>query len=149
MKIEGFKELERTLEALGQVGNKIGKRAIKKGLNLTLEQLKKDAPKSGGKSSLGIPIKSGGAAKHLRVVGMKAYKGGSIYGQCGIDKGNWAETKQLWFQHFGYENHGLNFSGEPITKNVGWFTEAWRKIKSKAAAEVEKEIQNEIKRVLK
>lgn len=140
MEVSGFDDLFGTLELLGNVGNKVGKKAVKAGLDEMLDQMKKDAPKDTGDS-----------ADHLEITRLKQYKGGSVWGACGISSKNWEETKALWFQHFGYENKGARgwFKGRIVRANVGWMTDSFEKSNKKAEAILEKTVADEIDRILK
>ena len=133
----GFDELINKLNTLGNVGSKVGKKAVKSGLEVTLRQLKADSPKNTGKGANGISITS-----------LKVYKGGSVWGKCGIDSSNWADTKQLWYHHFGYSNKGLKFKGMPIAIHTGWMTASFNKVKNRAGQQIEDTVLSEIKSIL-
>lgn len=138
MSIDGFDDLFGTMEALGQVGKKVGKKAVKEGLKVTVSSLKRYAPKD-----------SGEGAENLKVISIKAYKSGSVWGKCGIDSSNWDESGHLWYQNYGYENYGLNFSGDKVNKHIGWIEEAFKKCKNEAESEMFKEIENELDKILR
>lgn len=138
MSIDGFDDLFGTMEALGQVGKKVGKKAVKEGLKVAVMSLKRYAPRDSGKG-----------ADKLKVISIKSYKSGSVWGKGGLDSSNWDEAGHLWYQNYGYENHGLNFSGQPINKNVGWMEEAFNKCKKEAESKMINELSNEIDKILR
>lgn len=138
IKLDGFDDIFSTMEQLGDVGKKAGKKAIKNGLEIALEQLKKDAPEDKQKSKDDLSI------QHIRT-----NRNGSAWGACGIGSNNWAKTKQLWYQNYGYENHGLNFTGQRIDVNVGWIDKSFKKIEKKANNEMMKVLSSEIDKVLR
>ena len=55
IKLDGFDDIFSTMEQLGDVGKKAGKKAIKNGLEIALEQLKKDAPEDKQKVKMIYP----------------------------------------------------------------------------------------------
>lgn len=138
MTISGFDDLFGVFDILGQVGNKAGKKAVRKGLNVTLKSLKRYAPRD-----------SGDGADSLKLISVKAFKSGGAWGNCGIDSSNWREAGHLWYQNYGYENNGLNFYGIPVTVNVGWFDEAVNKCENEAQAVMIDELEKEIDKVLR
>lgn len=138
MKVDGFDDYLNTLESLGKVGNQIGKKAVRQGLKPVLKRMKLDAPKD-----------TGDGAKNLRVTGVKQFNNGTIIGWCGIDSKNWEDVKHLLFQHYGYVNHGLNFSGLPMGENVGWMTASYERIKNEAQKALKETIDKEFDNILK
>lgn len=135
MEINGFDDLFGTLDLLGNVGTKVGKKAVKAGLDEVLKQMEDDAPKDTGNSS-----------KNLDITTLKQYKGGTIWGSCGISSKNWEETKALWFQHYGYENH---ITGQRTETNVGWMTSSFEKSNQKAENKIVDVVSNELDSILK
>lgn len=133
LKIDGFEDLFGTLESLGNVGKKIGKSAVKDGLKEVLSQMKDDAPKDTSNS-----------ARNLEITRFKQYKGGSVWGACGIGLGNFEKTKGLWYQNFGYQNHGKR-----VEVNVGWMLKSFNKSKSKAQDIIMSSAYKEIDKILK
>lgn len=135
MNVKGLDDLLSKLDRLGNVGQKVGKKAVRSGLNIILKQQKIDAPKYTGNS-----------AKKLRVTKVKQYKGGTVWGATGINSKNWEECKSLFFQHYGYIH---NRSGKKIKLHVGWMTDAFEKAKNKAQAEMIKIANAEINKIIK
>lgn len=139
VKVDGFNDISTTIEHLGDVGKRVGKKAIKDGLDEVLEQLKKDAPVDKNKSR-----------KKLSIQHIRSNKNGSAWGACGIGSKNWSDTKQLWFQNYGYENHGLNFTGQyRVENNVGWIDKSFKKVQKKAEEKMMNTLSSEIDKVLK
>lgn len=138
IEIDGLGDLTSTIENLGKVGQKAGKTAIKKGLDIALEQQKKDAPRDTGKSR-----------DNLMIQYIRTNNNGSAWGACGIGAKNWESTKSLWFQNYGYENHGLNFSGQKITTHVGWMDKVMKQVESKSRKVILDTLKSEIDKVLK
>lgn len=137
--VNGLDELMSRLEQLGDVGKKVGKKAINEGLKVFLDGMKQDAP-----------IDQDNSRSKLVIQNVKVNKDGAAWGSVGIGKKNWNSTRQLWYQHWGYRNFGWNFDGKlKITNNVGWLDKSYEK--SKAAAEqkttsiLKKEIDNLLK----
>ena len=147
MNADGFDDLFATLNSLGKVGDKIGKKALRAGLKPVVAQMKTDAPKGDG--SLGIPTKTNDGYKKLHVLEVKRFKSGTFIGHAGLNAKNFEETKHLLFHHYGYGNKGLNFNGQPINMHVGWMTKSYEKIKKDAQAELEKVILDELDSILK
>lgn len=147
MNADGFDDLFATLNSLGNVGDKIGKKALRAGLKPVVAQMKTDAPKGDG--SLGIPTKTNDGYKKLKVLDVKRFKNGTFIGYAGINSKNFEETKHLLFHHYGYGNKGLNFNGQPINMHVGWMTKSYEKIKKDAQTELEKVILDELDSILK
>ena len=144
MSVEGMDDLIRTMEDLGDVGKKAGKKAIRSGAEVILKQAKKDAAKSHGQSLAPSPSK-GHAADHLDILYVKA-KGNDVYSATGIGSKN--DTKALYFQHYGYDDYGLNFKGKPyITKNTGWITRTQEKVGDKAESKVIQALEQEINKI--
>lgn len=133
--VKGFDDLFGTLDLLGNVGDKVGKKAVKEGLGDILNQMENDAPKDTGNS-----------AKKLDITRLKQYKGGTVWGACGIGAKNWEETKGLWYQHYGYENH---INGKRVENNVGWMTSSFEKSKQKAENKIVDVISSELDSILK
>lgn len=138
MKVTGFDNLFGTLDSLGNVGKNAGKKAVKEGMKVAVKGLKEEAPRD-----------SGEGADHLKVVSVKTYKSGNTWGKAGIDKTNWDKSGHLWYQNFGYENKGLNFTGQKVTKNVGWMEKAFNKCKNEAEDEIVKSISSELDKILR
>ena len=138
-KISGFDELDNKLETLGSVSKRIGQTSLRKGMRHSLEQMKKDAPKDTGQSS-----------KALKVTKTKTYpKTGTCVIRAGIDKSNWEKSKNLYFLHYGFENKGLNFTGQRnATQHIGWVTKSFNKSLPKAENEIVKAVQAEINKII-
>ena len=139
VKISGFDELDNKLESLGSVSKRIGQTSLRRGMQHSLEQLKKDAPKDTEKSS-----------KALKVTKTKTYpKTGTCVIRAGIDKSNFSKTKNLYFLHYGFENKGLNFTGQRnATQHIGWVTKSFNKSLPKAEKEIVETVQAEIKKII-
>ena len=84
--LEGFDELLNDLERLGDVGKKVGKKAVQNASKIVLEQMKKDAPRSGDNDH---------GADSLKVTQVKTYKTGTVVSKTGIDSSNWEDAKGL------------------------------------------------------
>lgn len=137
--IDGLNDLFTTLENLGDVGKKVGRKSIKNGLEIVLDQLKNDAPVDEEKSREKLDI------QHIR-----SNKDGSAWGACGIGANNWEQTKQLWFQNYGYDNYGLNYKGQMhISKNVGWIDKSFAKCEKQANKAMIDMLSTEIDKVLR
>ncbi len=152
MTIRGFDELEKKIEALGNVGKKVGAKAVREGMKPILEQMKKDAPNNPkGVSSLGFTYKKTKGAKTLKVTKVKTYaKTGTTIIRAGIDKSNWDETKHLYFQHYGYENKGLKgrFKGVQVNTHVGWVTKSFNHKKEEGMKRMTEVVQSEINNII-
>lgn len=133
LSVEGFDELFNTLESLGNVGDKIAVKAVRRGTKPALKSLRRYAPK-----------KSGEGADNLKVISVKVYKSGSVWGKVGIDKSNWEKTKQLWYQNFGFDVGNTH-----VTKHVGWVERAFQECKKDAQKEIMDTVSKEIDNILK
>lgn len=139
VKVDGFNDIFNVMDNLGDVGKRAGKKAIKSGLEEALGQLKKDAP-----------VDKFHSRDKLSIQNIKTNKNGSAWGSCGIGSKNWNDTYQLWYQNYGYENHGLNFTGQHrIENNVGWIDIAYKKVKKKAEDKIMKTLSSELDKLLK
>lgn len=138
MTLKGFDELDKKLESLGNVGKKVGAKAVREGMKPIVEQMKKDAPKDTGKG-----------AKALKTTTVKTYRTGTAVARAGINKTNWEKAKHLVFQHYGYENKGLNMNGKKVTVHVGWMSKSFEKSKSKGEKVMREIASQEINNILK
>ena len=134
LETKGFDDLFNTLDILGNVGDKVGKNAVKAGAEVGLPYLKKYAPKD-----------SGDSAKKLRITSTKKFKN-DWWTQMGIDDKNWEQCKGLWFQHWGF-THWKN--GEKISKHVGWMDKAYKKAENEMGSVMIKALESELDKVLK
>lgn len=85
--IEGLDNLLDDLGRLGDVGKKVGKKAVQNASSVVLEQMKKDAPID--------PTESDHAKDSLKRTSIKTYKSGTVVGKVGIDSTNWDDCKGL------------------------------------------------------
>ena len=138
IELTGFDDLIKDLNNLGNVGNKISKKAVQAGAKIVLEQEKKDAPRNSSGS--------GHAADKLKITKIKKYKSGTTVGKIGIDSSNWEEVKWLFFQHYGFEHH---ISGKFVAPHVGWMNDSFKKCKEKAAKVMIDIASKEIDKILK
>lgn len=138
LEVKGIDDISRTLENLGKAGDKIAVDAVKTSLKQALPKIKAQAPEDSGQ----------GRSK-LKVTKVKKYSK-SVWGGIGIDRTNWEATKGLWFQHYGYANHGWGgrFNGMRISKNVGWFDKASQSVEQEVLDTLEKTLLGEIDRIL-
>lgn len=135
IELDGFDDLFETLDTLGNVGDRIGIDAVKEGLKIVTEELRSSAPKKTGKG-----------AKSLRIIRVKNYKSGNVWGKSGIDGKNWEQCKGLYYQNYGYENH---INNKMVTKNVGWVVKAFEKAKDKASSAMINKVSKELDNILK
>lgn len=137
LKVDGLNNLINTLDELGTVGDRIGKKAVRAGLNIVLKQQKSDAPRAKNTKN---------SWKCLKIKKLKKYKGGTVWGSAGLGGDDWEKWKGLYYQHFGYIH---NLSGEKITKHVGWMNESFEKAKQKAENEIIKVAIQEVDKILR
>lgn len=136
VKISGFEELERKLDSLGNVGQKIGTKAVREGMRPVVDQMKKDAPKDTHQSS-----------KALKTTSVKSYpKTGTAVARAGINESNWSRAKAAYFQHYGYINH---FNGKRVANNVGWMTKSFNKSKENGRKKMIEVAQSELNKIIK
>ena len=146
VQFDGIDDLMSTIENLGNIGTRAGKKAIQSGCKIVLEQMKKDAPKDDGDSILPSQNAAHGA-DFLDLQEIKL-RPNYVYGAVGIGSKNWEQTKQFWFQHYGFEDMGLNFRGKPfIKKHTGWVYKSREKCGDKAEDEVIKVLLQEINKI--
>lgn len=138
LQVKGIDEISRTLESLGKAGDKIATDAVKSSLKQALPKIKEVAPEDSGQGK-----------KKLKVTKVKKYRK-SVWGGVGIDRTNWEATKGLWFQHYGYANHGWGdrFKGMRISKNVGWFDRASQSVEQEVLDTLENTLLSEIDKIL-
>lgn len=140
------------MNALGDVGRKVGQKAVREGMKPILAQMKKDAPSNPkGVSSLGFTYEKTKGAKALKVTKVKTYaKTGTSIIRAGIDKSNWDETKHLYYQHYGYENKGLKgrFKGVKVHTHVGWVTKSFKRTEEEGRKRMTEVVQREINQII-
>ena len=138
IEISGFDEFVNDLNNLGNIGNKIGKKAVEEGAQIVLKQQKQDAPKSGDNDH---------GADKLEIDDIKKYANSeTVIARIGITKENWPFTKGLYFQHYGFEHWK---SKEMITPHVGWMNDSFKKCKDKATKAMVEVVNKEIDKILK
>lgn len=138
VEFSGFDELINDLNNLGNIGNKIGKKAVEEGAKIVLEQQKKDAPRDADKEH---------GADKLDITEIKKYaKSGTVVGKVGISSENWEEAKHLYFQNYGYE---LWKNGKMVNTHVGWIDDSFKKCKDKASKVMIDIASKEIDKILK
>ena len=135
LKLSGFDDLFDDLNNLGNVGKKIGRKAVQEGSKIVLEQQKKDAPKNTSES-----------AKNLKVTKVKTYKSGNTWANIGIDGSNFNEVKGLYFNHYGFE---LWKNGERVEPHVGWMDESLKKVEDKASEKMMQIVSSELDEILR
>lgn len=133
---EGFDSLYKKLQALGNVGNKIGNSVLKEEAEVVLDQQKKDAPRDKNSTDHG--------ADNLAIDGIKSRKGTKSIG-IGITQDNWEQCKGLYFQNFGFE---LWKDGQRIEPHVGWIDDSFEKVKDKVKEDMFNKINGEINKIL-
>ncbi|MBD7914214.1 hypothetical protein H9660_03555 [Clostridium sp. Sa3CUN1] len=138
LEFNGFDELINDLNNLGNIGNKIGKKAVEEGAKIVLEAQKRDAPRSGDDDH---------GADKLDIAEIKKYaKSGTVVGRIGISKDNWEFTKGLYFNHYGFEHYK---SGEMVDVHIGWMNDSFKKCKEKASEKIIDIASKEIDKILK
>lgn len=135
--LEGFDELLDDLNRLGNVGKKIGKKAVQNASKIVLNQQKKDAPRDGDNDH---------GADKLKITNIKTYKSGTVVGRVGIDSSNWDDVEHLYYQHYGFEHYK---NGQRVDVNVGWMDDSFKKVKDQAYESIEKEVLSEIDKIIK
>ena len=138
LEFEGIDELFKVIEHLGDIGSKINVSSFKSALQDGLRIVQGVAPKAKDGSSNG--------AKALKVGKVKRYKSGSIWSGIGIDRDNWEATKHLYYQHHGYEFYK---NGKRVDSHVGWMDEATKASEATVLRSLEKNILNELDKILK
>lgn len=133
--LSGFDDLLSDLDNLGNIGSKVGKKAVTEGAKMVLEQQKKDAPRD-----------SGEGADNLKVTKIKTYKSGNVWGKVGIDSSNWENSKHLYYQNYGYE---LWKNGERIEPHLGWMEDSLKKIEDKANKKIIEVVSAELDNILR
>lgn len=138
LEVKGLDDISRTLEDLGKAGDKIAKDAVKNSLKQALPKIREIAPEDSGQGK-----------KKLKVTKVKKYRK-SVWGGVGIDRTNWESMKGIYFQHYGYENHGLGdrFKGMRISKYVGWFDRATQAVEQDVLDTLENTLLSEIDKIL-
>lgn len=137
VEFSGFDELINDLNNLGNIGNKIGKKAVEEGAKIVLEQQKKDAPRDADNEH---------GADKLDITEIKKYsKSGTVVGKVGISAENWEECKHLYFQNYGYE---LWKNGKMVNTHVGWIDDSFKKCKDKATEKMIEIAKQEIDKIL-
>ena len=139
VELSGFDELINDLNNLGNIGNKIGKKAVEEGAKIVLEQQKKDGPRDADDNDHG--------ADKLDITEIKKYsKSGTVVGKIGISSENWEDCKHLYFQNYGYE---LWKNGKMVDTHVGWIDDSFKRCKDKASEKIIEIAKQEIDKILK
>ena len=137
VEFSGFDELINDLNNLGNIGNKIGKKAVEEGAKIVLEQQKKDAPRDADNEH---------GADKLDITEIKKYaKSSTVVAKVGISSENWEEAKHLYFQNYGYE---LWKNGKMVNTHVGWIDDSFKKCKDKATEKMIEIAKQEIDKML-
>ncbi len=136
--ISGFDDLIDDLNNLSNLGAKIGRKAIKEGSNIVLEQQIKDAPRDKKNNDHG--------ADKLKITNIKRYKTGTVVGKVGIDSSNWEEVEHLYYQNYGFE---LWKNGERVEPHIGWMNDSFKKVEDKASEKIIDIVKQEIDNILK
>lgn len=137
VEFSGFDELINDLNNLGNIGNKIGKKAVEEGAKIVLEQQKKNAPRDADNEH---------GADKLDITEIKKYaKSGTVVAKVGISSENWEEAKHLYFQNYGYE---LWKNGKMVNTHVGWIDDSFKKCKDKATEKMIEIAKQEIDKIL-
>lgn len=109
-KIEGMKELQKSIKKLGEVPQKCVTPAVKKGMNIPLKAAKQKAP-----------VDNGDLKKGMKLIGEKAkVKGKKVY-QVVFDK-----SKNALFQKKNAEGKVIGYY--PASQEYGFFTKNGRYI---------------------
>lgn len=132
----GFDDLISDLNNLGNVGKKVGRKAVEEGSKIVLDQQKKDSPKDKD---------SDHGADKLKVTNIKTYKSGTVVGKVGIDSSNWDEVDHLYYQHYGFE---LWKNGERVEPHIGWMDDSFKKSEEKASNKIIEVISSELDKIL-
>lgn len=138
IEFDEFDDIIRTMEELGDIGTRVGKKGVKKALESALPTIQAEAPKDGESSDHG--------ADSLGVGTIKSYKSGSTWGGAGINSKNWDKTKQLYFQHYGYHYYK---NGKLVQPHKGWMDKAIEKSAPKAMSVLEQALNEELNKILK
>ena len=137
VEFSGFDELINDLNNLGNIGNKIGKKAVEEGAKIVLEQQKKNAPRDADNEH---------GADKLDITEIKKYaKSSTVVAKVGISSENWEEAKHLYFQNYGYE---LWKNGKMVNTHVGWIDDSFKKCKDKATEKMIEIAKQEIDKIL-
>lgn len=149
MEVKGFDELFKTMESLGSVGNKVGKKAVKAASDTMADYLKNEAPKNfTGISPLGVPYDKKKGYKVIKTTSIKTYKSGSAVSRCGISSKDWEEAKHIVFHHYGFINKGLKLKdGKSVTTYVGWIDRAFKKGSKDAEDKMKSVLNSEINKI--
>lgn len=137
IELKGFDDLIEDLNRLGDIGSKIGKKAIEEGSKIVLYQQIKDAPRDKDNEH---------GADKLKLTKIKRYKTGTVIGRVGIDSSNWEETKHLYFQHYGFEHYK---SGKRVEVHLGWMDDSFKKVGKKAEDTIMEIANKELDKILK
>lgn len=132
----GFDDLISDLNNLGNVGKKVGRKAVEEGSKIVLDQQKKDAPKDKDCEH---------GADKLKITNIKTYKSGTVVGKVGIDSSNWDEVDHLYYQHYGFE---LWKNGERVEPHIGWMDDSFKKVEDKASNKIIEVISSELDKIL-
>lgn len=135
LKISGIDDLINDLNNLGDIGNKVGKKAIEEASKFVLEQQKKDAPKSDDNDH---------GSDSLKVTKIKRFKGG-VAGKIGIDSTNWDKVDHLYYQHYGYEHYK---NGERVEVRLGWMDDSFKKIEGQVSEIIIENVKSELDKIL-
>lgn len=62
------------------------------------------------------------------------------------DTADFDKWKNLWYHNWGYDDHGLNFTGQyHITNHLMWFTDAIESVEKDIKRELKEEIKKQVK----
>lgn len=135
-----LKGLARVLSKLDNLEKVDGKAILEEVAKDTSEAIQKEAKKV-----------SDTAYQYAGEVEVRTY-GLSCFIDVGFssDKVPFEQWKPLWFQHWGFKDYGLNFSGQYfIANHQGWFEDAVNKHEAKAIRKIKDKAKKKLKEAWK
>lgn len=91
-------------------------------------------------------------AEEIKAFDPRTYANGSSYIDIGLKSSDsdWSKIKGLYFQNYGFDNHGWNFSGQyHITNHILWFNEAIQGVESECKNKLKAKLKEEIQKCWK
>jgi hypothetical protein len=88
-------------------------------------------------------------ADKIKAFEPRSYANGSTYIDVGLKSGDsdWEKIKGLYFQNYGFDDHGWHFTGQyHIANHLMWFNEAVQSVENECKSKLKTKLKQEIQK---
>lgn len=104
-------------------------------------EVSKDMEKAIQKEASSFSVK----AEHIKACDPRRY-GNSCYIDIGLKGDNFEQWKELYYQNYGFDNYGLNFSGQiHITTHLMWFNESVQSVENDIKRKLKEKVKQQVR----